>query len=316
MKRGISLLLFFIIFFIFSYKSYASEHIVEVDKYKLFKVNDINVNYDNTLTDIDIINNYVEVYCDYNDIKIESDYFLCSNIIGSYKFIVYVDLKDYGIICKRANINVLDNKCPIIYNISNIKIDKYIESDKLFSDVKGYDEIDGDITDKIIITDLDNYFNNEYNNGIYNFSLELTDSSDNYTKKIISVILNDPNNVKEEIIEDFEYVLVGELNIYNTDKYNRNDIKNLLVKNGYYDNNMELLLSSEYFLYDDIEGTYDLYVNDNNEIKLFKINVNERIINKKKKKINVGIIIFIIMMILTSIGIIIMFLIKKKHRLK
>ena len=316
MKRGISLLLFFIIFFIFSYKSYASEHIVEVDKYKLFKVNDINVNYDNTLTDIDIINNYVEVYCDYNDIKIESDYFLCSNIIGSYKFIVYVDLKDYGIICKRANINVLDNKCPIIYNISNIKIDKYIESDKLFSDVKGYDEIDGDITDKIIITDLDNYFNNEYNNGIYNFSLELTDSSDNYTKKIISVILNDSNNVKEEIIEDFEYVLVGELNIYNTDKYNRNDIKNLLIKNGYYDNNTELLLSSEYFLYDDIEGTYDLYVNDNNEIKLFKINVNERIINKKKKKINVGIIIFIIMMILTSIGIIIMFLIKKKHRLK
>ncbi|MCR4898482.1 MAG: hypothetical protein K5892_04565, partial [Acholeplasmatales bacterium] len=104
---------------------------------------------------------------------------------------------------------------------------------------------------------------------------------------------------------------------YDDDNYNRNDILNLLINSGYYEKEDNISLSSQYFIYSDVEGTYDLYVNEPCGIKLFKINVSENIKIKKNKKNNIGIIIFVIMIICFSVGIIVLILFKKKkHRLK
>jgi len=152
---------------------------------------EIIIDYNSPISTDEYLNNYVH----HNDnitnnmIIINSNYFTDSKILpGIYKVNISVINKD--LVCEGI-INVIDGTCPIIngdrIRTGYVSMKKTIK--EIFNDVKVIDEIDGDITNNLMINDLNNYENNMDKPGEYLFDLRVYDNNRNMASELFKYIL-------------------------------------------------------------------------------------------------------------------------------
>lgn len=162
-----------------------------------------DISYKTFLSSKKYVNNYVGGYDDYFDKSkyiVQSTYFSNYNTIGSYPVTVKYTYEDHELV-GRGTINVVDDIKPyfegdsIFYGkLSSLEIN----ASSIFSSIKAYDEIDGDLTERIKIQDLNDYRLNYDVPGEYNFILSVEDNTGNVATKNVKYILEDDINVNPE----------------------------------------------------------------------------------------------------------------------
>ncbi len=169
---------------------------------------EINVSYMKYLSLKKYKNNYIhgpDYYIDKNKYVVNCDYFYGSDkVIGKHIVNVKYTLDNFDIYGSGI-INVIDDVNP--YFVGDEEIIGYksklnIDLKSIFKDVKALDEIDGDITNKIKIDDLDNYENNLGIVGKYKFKLSVEDNSGNKIDKIFVYKIVDDTIIEEPTIDD------------------------------------------------------------------------------------------------------------------
>ncbi|MBR6071463.1 MAG: hypothetical protein IKP77_01355 [Acholeplasmatales bacterium] len=187
---------------------YIRKNIICVYSTDCLKVKEANISYKTFVNQKNYINNYIYGPDDYFDKKkyiIKTDYFGKYNKVGTYP----IELEywyDSTLIKASGIINVIDNINPYFIgdNVIYGKLSETIIDIKdIFKDIKVLDEVDGDIKDKLIIEDLDNYGLNYDKAGEYNFRLSVKDNSNNEISNTFKYIVID-DTVNDEIDNNIE----------------------------------------------------------------------------------------------------------------
>ena len=328
-------------------------HICIADNKSLY-CDEIDVSYIKYLTLRKYKNNYIhgpDYYIDKNKYIVDCDYFYGSDkMVGKHIVNVRYKFDDFET-CGSGIINVIDDVNPyfvgdniIIGYLSKISIDYK----SIFSNVKAMDEIDGDITNKIEIEDLDDYINHINTEGEYRFKLSVEDNSGNkidniFTYKLVddtkpiieedeeieeptinedediieekpiieeSIIVEEEKNDNEEIISSTEDVIPIIINTTIDDKLDINKIREKLIFNGIIDDNYNGEIYTEYIGNELNIGEYKINIEgiDDYDIKIIVKDSNKK---EAKKEFNPTWII-IISILGVVIVIVIIIVLKKK----
>ena len=248
---------------------------------EFFYCRDIYISYKNPISKAKIYEYYIDYY-EKNTVisySIESEYFNNSSIIGKFKYTVKFELsgEEELIYNKECYINVIDDIKPILTAsiTDNIGDGTFIEIADLIT-AGAIDDIDGDISDRIKIIDVDNYLANYNKSGTYSFRVSITDNAGNTSSCVLSYIIE---AFEEETSDDIEISddisIVYEFNVSTTNQLTRALFSQKLVFSGFYESGEELTISSKYFENKEIPGSYLVSVLSNNEVKYFLINVEE-----------------------------------------
>ena len=174
------------------------------------KCRTLNISYMDNINKKEYRENYIEgptKYFDPNKYNVVSDYFYREDFKEIQKYFVEVFYNFEGhMIRGYGYINVIDDVKPYFIgddiiegNLSkaNVRIDD------IFYDIKAYDEIDGDISDRIKVTDLDNYKDNYDKEGEYRFLLSVSDNTGNEVEKIFKYrLIDDTRPIEDDTISD------------------------------------------------------------------------------------------------------------------
>lgn len=280
-----------------------------------------NIGYKTFVNQKNYINNYIEGpddYFDKNEYIIVTEYFNKYNEIGSYE--VYLEyVYDYTKIEAYGVINVIDNINPyfigddIVYGKTS---EVLLDIKSIFSNVDAYDEIDGNLKDKIIFEDLDNYFDNIDKAGEYKFKLIVSDNSGNSISKIFKYIVIDEtkeenNDSSEEVIEDSKPIIDNNEKVEETttiattkietnniikgnvnDILNIDDIKRKLLFNGFISDDFNGEIITDYIGNEGNAGSYEVKVINNAKVKYYVLIIeNNNIVSENKESGNIIIII-------------------------
>lgn len=275
-------------------------YIVNMDDYII--INNINIDYLHTLSEDEIINNYLILKKDFNKIELISLYKYLSHIPGDYKLNIKAYDESNNLYLINTNIIVKDlNKPKIIpkYSFKSIKAsnNQLLDLDYINSLFNIYEISDY----KIEIIGYDNYKTNYNVVNTYPISYKVIDSFNNINEYKFDIDVLDTNTY---YIDTNYYI-----NIDINNRLSKYDIQELLIQNGYI-NNIDLIeMESDYFKSSD-SGIYDLYVKDNNDIYLYKLNVNGTN-NKIKSKSSDSYVYVITTIVLFSV-IVIIFVLGRK----
>lgn len=245
--------------------------------------NPIIVDASNPISDELIFEKYVYLVDDIMSYKITSQYKAMYNVEGTYKYQVDLVLNDYKKKALISTITVIDLSKPrlIVKNIK--KLDgNYYNNNELF-EYYAYDDNDGDLSNNVIIKDLDDYKNNYNKEGIYRFLFSVSDSNENLTTKIVEL------EYKEEIIieddeEEIDEPLIIKYTFYvdNNALMTRELFRQKLVFSGFYKENDNISITSDYFLNKDINGEYIVYVKKDNNVDAYMIEVKDKELNNNE----------------------------------
>ncbi|MCR5113928.1 MAG: hypothetical protein K6A63_08335, partial [Acholeplasmatales bacterium] len=248
---------------------------------EFFYCRDIYISYKNPISKARIYEYYIDYYAKNTVISysIESEYFNNSSIIGKFKYTVKFELsgEEELIYNKECYINVIDDIKPILTAsiTDNIGDGTFIEIADLIT-AGAIDDIDGDISDRIKIIDVDNYLANYNKSGTYSFRVSVTDNAGNTESKLVSYdVYVEEVQIDDEIEVSDDISIVYEFNVSTTNQLTRALFSQKLVFSGFYESGEELTISSKYFENKEIPGSYLVSVLSNNEVKYFLINVEE-----------------------------------------
>ena len=301
----------------------------------------VKVSYKEPITLIQYRDNYIHGYdlnFNKNEYRITSDYFYgYSKIIGTYGVSVKYD-KDAIIISSEGIIEVIDDIPPIIKGDGQVNDNLSSKRDiyEYLSSYKATDEIDGDLSDRIVISDLDDYDNNLDKGGTFRFLLECTDNSGNKSKKTVKYIVNDdieredveptqttdnpseevastPSSTRDQVI--IEYTIKANTNKHLT----MDELKGRLKFYGLIPDNYDGEIISDYFGNEDTPGEYQILVEDEGKhyYSLIVEASKESGVTPPKSNVDSNMILIIILssiggVLLIVIAILAIILIKKK----
>ena len=262
--------------------------------------------------------------------SIHTDYKSNVNVDGEYNYNVILTDLDDNQYQSSAIIKVADFTKPIL----DIKCDSlgdgsYKDISEIFN-IRAYDNRDLDITDKVEISDLDDYEHNYDKSGIYRFVFSVKDEGLNETTKIIDYKVEvyeepkeetiDEDKEKEEFNDTKPVVIKYEFNTDNQTPLTREMIRQKLIFSGFYSENDSLSMTSEYFDNKDKNGTYLIYVHSNNNVDCYSITVKDKVeasqILEEKDEVDVRFIIIASLIGLSLAGGIAFLIIKRVKKKK
>ncbi len=316
--------------------------VIENDNY--FYCEDIKINFDEPITDEIIFKYYVHYYnkSDIKSYKIDSDYKLTANKEGIYDYKVTITDNNDNVLTYDAKIEVGDFKKPFLEVSCNCVGDgSYLSIEDIFT-YSAYDNKDLDVTSKVLVYDIDDYEHNYNKAGIYRFLFTVKDNNKNENTKLVEysvfveneeiiddVIENEnidnTEEIKEEKIEEKEEP--KKIDTIKYDFYTDNEtpltremIRQKLIFSGFYKENDNFSLSSDYFDNKEINGTYLLYVNLNNQTDCYSITVKDKVeasqILEEKDEVDVRFIIIASLIGLSLAGGIAFLIIKRVKKKK
>lgn len=241
-----------------------------------------------------------------------SNYLNSNGKPGTYEYsITAVDTYDNAKTYKNT-LKVVDTIAPIISlpKVIYSNIDNPLTEEEIRSNIKVYDDVDGVITNYTLTS---NYFKREDDEpGKYMVSVTAYDKSYNSSTVEFELHFGYFENLEFDVSD---VILV----LPKTRTTLTDDIINLLKNGGYIKDSQNISLESDYFSDIEPEGSYDLYIKVDDEIK-YKTNIlvsngNIKIGDIKESKINYNIIVMSVMsaLILTALitcGVVIY---KKRH---
>lgn len=299
-------------------------------------INDLNVSYNDYLSKEDIIDN-LKINDDYLNISIKSDYYINYDVLGNYKYYVLINFDNSNVLTM-GYINVLDNDKPYPLNdikVIKVKNDNYLEKKDIIDYLKINDDYDGLIDENNIV--LEGYYDYLIGYSVpneFDLTLKAYDSSlnelnyefkiitsndiereaiferkiDKYDGKIkekkVEIIEEEINEIENDpVISNSDFVIEA----YTNQKLTSSDIQEILISEGYLNNDDIVLLESDYFRLNEIKtGSYPLSVlYDNGDITYYEINILENEISIDDNKNNTNLIVFIIIGSISFIAIVI-----------
>lgn len=154
---------------------------------------------------------------EYFDIEEENDYFYSidltdyHNELGTYSLTLEVNDEYNNESSLDFTVTIVDQKAPNIGHLLSINVNnlEYTDYDQIsqLSLLSIVDNYDGDMKDKAIFNDLDDYQNNYHKPGTYRIQVEVSDTAGNSTSSIIKVNVKDADY---PIIEIDKYLIVTE----------------------------------------------------------------------------------------------------------
>lgn len=250
----------------FGMKTYLYLYVIvsDISKPEIINIknnNTINLSYKDKFNLDKYINDNIKLY-DNNILLNNSNIIISKNTILQNKvgkYFVILEYIDQGMNKSdiRLDINIVDDVLPKIsgHNTYATNIDNPIKLNDILKSLKGYDEIDKDITKNIKLETKNISFNKS---GVYNLNYSLEDSSKNtsYYNVKVHVLENvfPIQNVYDNTLYTSSKSIISIDNIINISKkmgYIKNDIinKNIDIEMSLYKNNYNK------------KGTYDVYLN-------------------------------------------------------
>ena len=312
-------------------------HVIDISN--LARSKNYKISYNDMLDDSEIIDG-LELQKNYEGIKISTEYHYGFKKIGKYRYIANILFDDINLYLP-GFIEVYDNDKPYALKakeIITVPNNKCLNKDDIFKNFVIYDEHDGTIPNsKIELIGLINYLSGystlkDYeitlktkddigNEFTYNFIIRVTDKDFNdvierYYIPDYEVKNEENNNVIEDAKEEVYNPVVSNSNYviraYTTHKLTASEIQDLLISEGFLNNNDNVIIESDYFTDSNFKAsTYSLSVTyENGDVTYYEINLVEKEEEKKEEESNTGLIVAIVVGSIAAIAAIIIIIMR------
>ena len=312
-------------------------HVIDISN--LARSKNFEISYSNRIDDSEIIEG-LELKKDYIGIKISTEYHYGFKKTGKYRYIANILFDDINLYLP-GFIEVYDHDKPYALKakeIITVSNKECLNKDKILKNFVIYDEHDGTIPNsKIELIGLINYLSgysilkdyeitlkakdNIENEFTYNFIIRVTDKDFNdvierYYIPDYEVKNEENNNVIEDAKEEVYNPVISNSNYviraYTTHKLTASEIQDLLISEGFLDNNDNVIIESDYFTDSNFKAsTYSLSVTyENGDVTYYEINLVEKEEEKKEEESNTGLIVAIVVGSIAAIAAIIIIIMR------
>ena len=312
-------------------------HVIDISN--LARSKNFEISYSNRIDDSEIIEG-LELKKDYIGIKISTEYHYGFKKTGKYRYIANILFDDINLYLP-GFIEVYDHDKPYALKakeIITVSNKECLNKDKILKNFVIYDEHDGTIPNsKIELIGLINYLSgysilkdyeitlkakdNIENEFTYNFIIRVTDKDFNdvierYYIPDYEVKNEENNNVIEDAKEEVYNPVISNSNYviraYTTHKLTASEIQDLLISEGFLDNNDNVIIESDYFTDSNFKASsYSLSVTyENGDVTYYEINLVEKEEEKKEEESNTGLIVAIVVGSIAAIAAIIIIIMR------
>ena len=312
-------------------------HVIDISN--LARSKNFEISYSNRIDDSEIIEG-LELKKDYIGIKISTEYHYGFKKTGKYRYIANILFDDKNLYLP-GFIEVYDHDKPYALKakeIITVSNKKCLNKDEILKNFVIYDEHDGTIPNsKIELIGLINYLSgysilkdyeitlktkdNIENEFIYNFIIRVTDKDFNdvierYYIPDYEVKNEENNNVIEDAKEEVYNPVISNSNYviraYTTHKLTASEIQDLLISEGFLNNNDNVIIESDYFTDSNFKAsTYSLSVTyENGDVTYYEINLVEKEEEKEEEESNTGLIVAIVVGSIAAIAAIIIIIMR------
>ena len=312
-------------------------HVIDISN--LARSKNFEISYSNRIDDSEIIEG-LELKKDYIGIKISTEYHYGFKKTGKYRYIANILFDDKNLYLPGL-IEVYDHDKPYALKakeIITVSNKECLNKDKILKNFVIYDEHDGTIPNsKIDLIGLINYLSgysilkdyeitlkakdNIENEFTYNFIIRVTDKDFNdvierYYIPDYEVKNEENNNVIEDAKEEVYNPVISNSNYviraYTTHKLTASEIQDLLISEGFLNNNDNVIIESDYFTDSNFKAsTYSLSVTyENGDVTYYEINLVEKEEEKKEEESNTGLIVAIVIGSIAAIAAIIIIIMR------
>ena len=310
-------------------------HVIDISN--IARSKNFQTSYKNKIDDLDIIDG-LDLKNDYIGIKINTEYHYGSKRVGKYRYIADITFNDMNFYLP-GFIEVFDNDSPYALEskeLITVSNKKCLSKEDILKNFVIYDDSDGTISN-IELDGLINYLTGYSTLKDYEITLNAYDSSGNkYSHKFIIRVTdkeshneieryiipdyvskdNENNNVIEDAKEEIYNPVISNSNYiiraYTTHKLTTSEVQDLLISEGYLNNNDNVVIDSDYFRESNPKpSTFSLSVTyENGDVTYYEINLVEKEIMEEEEESHTGLIVGLIVGGIAAIATIIIVIMK------